>query len=89
VTIRYEDLTTDPEPTLRRVCEHLGVAFEPGMLEYGEQDHGRFKSGLGDWNDKIKSGRIQDPEPPPDEIPEPLRPIAATWGYLKQPATAS
>ena len=29
------------------------------MLEYGQQDHGRFKSGLGDWNEKIKSGRIQ------------------------------
>ena len=56
------------------------------MLEYGQQDHGRFKSGLGDWNDKIKSGRIQAPAPPPEEIPEPLRPIAATWGYLPQPA---
>jgi LPS sulfotransferase NodH len=95
VTIRYEELTSEPEPTLRRVCDHLGVPFEPGMLEYGEQDHGRFKSGLGDWNDKIKSGRIQDPGPPPDEIPEPLRPIAATWGYLsldpalKQPAATS
>ena len=45
VTIRYEDLTADPESTLRPVCRHLGVAFEPGMLEYGDQDHGRFKSG--------------------------------------------
>ncbi len=70
------------------MCEHLGVTFEPGMLEYGDQDHGRFKSGLGDWKDKIKTGRIQAPEPPPEEIPEPLREIAATWGYLPQPATA-
>jgi LPS sulfotransferase NodH len=88
VTVRYEDLTADPESALRPVCEHLGVAFEPGMLEYGEQDHGRFKSGLGDWNEKIKSGRIQAPAPPPGEIPEPLRPIAATWGYLPQTAAA-
>jgi hypothetical protein len=87
VTIRYEELTVDPQPTLRRVCEYLGVPFEPGMLDYGEQDHGRFKSGLGDWKDKIKTGQIQAAEPPPDEIPEPLRPIAATWGYLPQPAT--
>jgi hypothetical protein len=36
VTVRYEELTADPEPTLRRVCEYLGVPFEPGMLEYGE-----------------------------------------------------
>ena len=88
VTIRYEELTADPEGTLRPVCEHLGVEFEPGMLEYGERDHGRFKSGLGDWNDKIKSGRIQAPKAPPEEVPEALRPIAATWGYLPQPAAA-
>ena len=89
VTIRYEDLTADPESTLRPVCQHLGVAFEPGMLEYGDQDHGRFKLGLGDWNDKIKSGRIQAPAPPPEDIPEPLRPIAATWGYLTEEAPAA
>jgi LPS sulfotransferase NodH len=86
VTIRYEELTTDPGSTLRRVCEHLEVPFEPSMLSYGEQDHGRFRIGLGDFKDKIKTGEVQAAEPPPDEIPEPLRPIAATWGYLPTPA---
>ncbi len=89
VTIRYEQLTADPEATLRRVCAHVGVDFEPGMLEYGEQDHGRFKTGLGDWRDKIRTGRIQAAEAPPEDVPEPLRPIAATWGYLPQPAATS
>ena len=87
VTIRYEELTSDPEATLRRVCEHLEVSFEPQMLDYGTHDHGRYKVGLGDWKDKIKTGQVQPPEPPPDEIPEPLREIAARWGYLPQPAT--
>ena len=86
VTIRYEELTSDPAPTMRRVCEHLEVPWEPGMLDYGAQEHGRFRVGLGDFKDKIKSGAVQPPEPPPDEIPEPLVPIAATWGYLPQPA---
>jgi Sulfotransferase family len=86
VTIRYEDLTADPAATTQKVCEHLGVAWEPGMLEYGSQDHGRYKSGLGDWQEKIKSGKVQAAEPPPDELPEPLRAIAATWGYTRQPA---
>ncbi len=86
VTIRYEDLTADPAATLQTVCAHLGVAFEPGMLEYGSQDHGRFRSGLGDWQDKIKTGQVQTPEPPPEDIPEPLREIAAKWGYLPQRA---
>ena len=54
------------------------------MLDYGKQDHGRFRSGLGDWQDKIKTGQVQPPEPPPpvEEIPEPLREMCVTWGYL-------
>ena len=88
VTIRYEQLTSDPAGTLRLVCDHLGVRFEPGMLEYGEHDHGRFKAGLGDWADKIKTGQVQPPEPPPppEDIPAPLREMCVTWGYLPQPA---
>jgi len=82
VTIRYEELAADPAPTMRRVCEHLEVPWEPAMLDYGAQEHGRFRVGLGDFKDKIKSGAVQPPEPPPDEIPEPLVPIATTWGYL-------
>jgi LPS sulfotransferase NodH len=88
VTIRYEELTTEPEATLRRVCDHLEVPFEPAMLSYGEQDHGRYRVGLGDFKDKIKTGQVQPADAPPDEIPEPLRPIAATWGYLPTPAPA-
>jgi hypothetical protein len=83
-TVRYEDLTADPERELRRICSFLDVPFEPGMLEYGQFDHGRYKSGLGDWNEKIKSGAIQPPAPPPplEEIPPALREISEKWGYL-------
>jgi hypothetical protein len=83
-TVRYEDLTADPERELRKICDFLGVAYEPTMLEYGQFDHGRYKSGLGDWNEKIKSGAIQPPEPPPplDEIDPALREMCAKWGYL-------
>lgn len=88
-TVRYEELTADPEQVLRGVCDFLGVAFEPGMLEYGEHDHGRFKDGLGDFTDKIRSGRIQPPEPPPAEVPEPLRAVAEAWGYVPAGEPAS
>jgi hypothetical protein len=89
-TVRYEDLTADPERELRAICSFLGIPFEAGMLEYGQFDHGRYRSGLGDWNEKIKSGQIQPPEPPPplEEIPPALREICAKWGYLAaHPAT--
>ena len=84
-TVRYEDLTADPERELRAICDFLGVPYEPTMLDYGQFDHGRYKSGLGDWNEKIKSGAIQQPEPPPplEEIDPALREIAAKWGYLE------
>ena len=83
-TVRYEDLTSDPERELRAICSFLGIPFEPGMLDYGKFHHGRYKSGLGDWNEKIKSGQIQPPEPPPplEEIPPALREMSEKWGYL-------
>ena len=86
-TVRYEDLAADPETETRKLCAFLGLEWEPGMLDYGQTER-RFKAGLGDWNDKIRSGKVQppDPLPAPDEVPEALRGIAAAWGYLPQPA---
>lgn len=89
ITIRYEDLTEDPESVTRQICDFLGVEWEPSMLEYGEYDHGRYKSGLGDWSEQIKSGEIQKAKAPPPETPEPLRPIAAKWGYLTEESPAA
>jgi Sulfotransferase family len=83
-TVRYEDLTADPADATRALCAYLGVAWEPQMLEYGRQDHGRYRVGLGDWEEKIRTGRVQAPEPPPppDQIPPALLPVAEKWGYL-------
>jgi hypothetical protein len=89
LTVRYEDLTADPAAVTRSVCEFLEVPWEPSMLDYGRFDHGRYKAGLGDWAEKIRTGKVQRAQPPPDEIPEPLRDVAAAWGYLAQPATVS
>ena len=80
LVVRYEDLTADPEAELRRVCEFLEVPFEPRMLEYDRFDHGRYKVGLGDWTEKIRSGEIQPAPPPPADTPPELRELCATWG---------
>jgi hypothetical protein len=85
--VRYEDLAADPAAETRRLCEFLGVGWEPEMLEYGTFRHGRFRPGLGDWSENIKSGRVQPPRPlpAPGEVPPELRGITAAWGYARAP----
>ena len=87
-TVRYEDLTADPRGETQKLCGFLGVQWEEGMLDYGRFDHGRMKPGLGDWKAKIKSGEIQEADPPPplDEIHPSLHELCVAWGYEPAPA---
>ncbi len=49
VTVRYESLVQEPEATLTPVCAHLGIAFDPRMVRYGEaQGAAPAARGLGD-----------------------------------------
>ena len=45
--IRYEDLTRDPAGELRRMCEFLGVEFDPVMLEYWNAEHHPLAGNVG------------------------------------------
>lgn len=83
LTVRYEELAADPAGVTHRICEFLGVPFEPAMLQYGKFDN-HFTRGLGDTSANIRSGRVQPaaPAPPADEIPEALKEMCTTWGYL-------
>jgi len=81
--IRYETLVTSPAAVLLDVCEHLGVGWEPAILEYGEFDHGALRAGLGDWGEQIRSGRIHEARKLPTaalSCPE-LRALVGVWGY--------
>ncbi|MGP4112142.1 sulfotransferase family protein [Streptomyces sp. 4N509B] len=84
-TVTYERLTADPEAATRDLCAYLGVAWEPGMLEYGEHDHGTFRPQMGDWSEKIKSGRIQAARDGDhyEGLPARLAEIAEGWGYTR------
>jgi hypothetical protein len=82
-TVRYEEITADPGREMRRLCGFLGVGFEPSMLDYGRRDGTEVVKGLGDWRDKIRTGRVQAGRelPAEDEIPPLLRPMCEAWGY--------
>ncbi len=40
--IRYEALVTDPEPTLREVCEFIELPWDPALLDYHERSEERL-----------------------------------------------
>lgn len=86
--VRYEELTADPREATQRLCAFLGLEWEPEMLDYGRFDHGRMKPGLGDWKAKIKSGEVQqaDPPPPLEQIHPSLHELCVAWGYESAPA---
>jgi hypothetical protein len=84
-TVRYEDLTSDPETTLKGICSFLDLPFEPDMLEYGPRGDGDLTKGLGDWRDKIRSGSVQPGRDLPafSDVPAVLRPMCEAWGYTE------
>ena len=84
LTVRYEDLTAEPARELRRICEFLGLEWEPAMLDYGRTEHSGLVRGLGDWSPAVESGQVRRHRPLPSvsAIPAQLRPFARIWGYL-------
>ena len=81
--VRYEQLTADPSGVLQGLCEFLGVAFEPQMLDYGAVPREPLQRGIGDWNSKIRSGTVQPAPPPPplEQVRPALLPAVRAWGY--------
>jgi hypothetical protein len=45
LVLRYEDLATEPEATLRRVCDFIGEPFDPAMLGMEGADDFRSQGG--------------------------------------------
>jgi hypothetical protein len=82
LTVRYEDLSAEPDKVTHEICDFLGLEWESDMLSYGRQTV--IEKGLGDWRDKIRSGTVQPGRelPAPETIPESLKPMCQSWGYL-------
>lgn len=39
LAVRYEDLAREPVDSVTHICDFLGVAFEPGMLDFRQDRH--------------------------------------------------
>ncbi|MHC4663840.1 MAG: sulfotransferase family protein [Planctomycetota bacterium] len=53
ITVRYEDLVTNPKSELMRVCEFLGVEFQTSMLEHHRLDHDNAPDGFAYTEEKF------------------------------------
>ena len=45
--VRYEDMISDTEGVLRRICEHIDLPYDPAMLRYHETAEGRLQEMAG------------------------------------------
>ena len=53
--IRYEDLVHDTESVLRRLCDYLGIMFEPSMIELEmNEDNRTYSEKNPDWKNVAK-----------------------------------
>jgi hypothetical protein len=92
--LRYEDFVASPAP-LEGICAHLGLPYDPAMLDYANASRGwvgpgdpmsvaRHDKPLGDYVDKWKSELSSNPERIPF-VRRVLRELSpedvATWGY--------
>jgi hypothetical protein len=53
-SIRYEDLTANPEPTMQALCEFLGYRYTPSMLDFHRTDEAKKAAGSSDlWGNVV------------------------------------
>lgn len=45
VLVRYEDLVRHPEDELPELCDHMGISFEPDMIQYGKDEEKKWTFG--------------------------------------------
>lgn len=65
--VRYEALIADPAAVLTTVCHHVGVAYDPAMLDYWRTAAARVPSGLTDPGQK-HARTLQPPALGPDRF---------------------
>lgn len=83
LTVRYEEVTADPEKATQSLCDFLDVPWEPDMIEYGRVPHGPKGVFLGDDSERLDAGRVLParPVPPLRDVPQELHASCRALGY--------
>ncbi|WP_213451197.1 sulfotransferase family protein [Rhizomonospora bruguierae] len=80
--VQYEDLAGKPARVCAELCRFLEVPFDESMLDYGRHDHGPLVYGIGDWGEKIRSGKVHAPWPPAARtVTGELAELCRRWRY--------
>ena len=56
LTLRYEDLASEPKREVERACEFLGLAFDEAMLAIEETDAAKLAKGQEGWFTNVWAG---------------------------------
>ncbi|WP_215396425.1 sulfotransferase family protein [Rheinheimera oceanensis] len=56
--IRYEDLVARPQEVLTKICQHLGLQYEPAMLSFYKSSSPVFTSSIGQVHQPLHQGNI-------------------------------
>ncbi len=56
----YEDLVTDPEKTVKKMCDFLGIDLHPDMLDPQKDSHKRMTDGLNDLSKMLGDVRFHE-----------------------------
>lgn len=87
IELRYEDLVREPEAQLRRVCDFLGVGFDPAVLEYADDATREY----GEYHRQAHAKLASRPDPDRIDLwrrsltPRQLRVIETIAGPLMRP----
>ena len=86
-TIRYEDLVSNPEQTMRRLCDFLEIPFDRSVIQPYDDKRERMITGIGDPNilqhDNVDAqlGEVWRKIRLPHQLGIPARELAESFAY--------
>jgi hypothetical protein len=62
ITVRYEELASNPSIIIQSVCDFIGISYEPDMLEYWKHEHHQIAGSVGTKSsiEKYQKGKVGD-----------------------------